>query len=683
MEPGEFLKVTVDLKKMCKKTNEKYWKSKCDEIAKCSCALLNSFGGKLCIIIENQDVTDSEVRLDNVLRALEQRLRGFMSFSWFKKLIKLPKLPSKQFIYEISSSDRVFCMKSHLYLPQLKQVEEIPPPEALEKVRDMSNLPGDGRSHLPTVNQFILDKSIPVTESDSIQFKYLKEEKTKKTRIANRIINKTNKLTMTISAFANHEGGTLLYGITNDGIIKGQWLTEKDKREINAKVSTVIGKMIWREGAIKKNEKWNIEFVPVKDDENNEVASLFIIRIWVKALPGGVFVQPPESYHIGSNNNVEQMSFEDWCSRAIYSVRPLKPVNFPKNVTRIQWSSATSQRHNISIIFQLNDLHNHAMYQKCTELAKSTKNQPNVRGTATELFVMAIESVVAYKRGMMKKAEEIVAEMEQKWKGPGYSEDHNITLFRMLYARSAIQRAKGEYKSSYNFALKAQQVALLIPPGVLTASFFNHVAILEKVLSQQQNDENFEMENSALNHYIKALQHVKASEVENEFVAMIADLEQRIHIFRAITILGRFDEGTDLHHVTPAKIQGAKDDLSCYESLVLDGFFPSKYRKTYSLFARCDLHLAQWYQEHMNQRQPHFQRVGFPIPEEIPNLLKEAYDLASQARELSKNSCFDELYNYANIRLGKITEIMIKVSIALSFPKRVERGQMKNMNGEV
>ena len=683
MEPGEFLVVTVDLEKMCKKTNEKYWKSKCDEIAKYSCALLNSFGGKLCIDIENQNVTNPEVRLDNVLRALEQRLRSFMSLSWLKKLIKLPKIPSKQFIYEISSSERVFCIKSHLYLPQLKQVEEIPPAEALEKVRDMSELPGDDKGHLPTVNQFILDESISVTESDSIQFKYLKEEKTRNTRIANRIVNKTNKLTITISAFANHEGGLLLYGITNDGIVKGQWLTENDKCEIDAKVSTVISKMIWRERAINKNEKWNIEFVPVKDDENNEVASLYVIKIWVKPLPGGVFVQPPETYQIGSNNNVERMSFEDWSSRVIYSVRPLKPVNIPKNVKRIQWSSATSQRCNIHIIFKLNDLQNHAKYKEFAEQANSIKNQPNIPGTATELFVMAIESTVAYKRGMIKKAEEIVAVIKKKLEAPGDIEDRNIAVFRMLYAQSAIQRAKGDYKSSYNFALEAQQVALLIPPGVLTASFFNHVAILEKVLSQQKNEGKFDMENSALNHYIKALQHVKASEVENEFVNMTADLEQRIHIFRAITILGSFNEGTDLHQVTPTKIRGAEDDLSRYETLVIRGFLPSEYRKTYNLLARCDLLLAQWYQQHLNQQQQqNFQLAGFPIPQEIPNRLKEAYGFALEAREISKKCHFDELCRYANFRLGKITEIMIKVSIAFSLPKRVASGRTSiNENG--
>jgi hypothetical protein len=44
------------------------------------------------------------------------------------------------------------------------------------------------------------------------------------------------------------------------------------------------------------------------------------------------------------------------------------------------------------------------------KLAKSIKK--NHVETATELFVMIVESVVAYKRGMMKTAEEIVGKIE-------------------------------------------------------------------------------------------------------------------------------------------------------------------------------------------------------------------------------------------------------------------------------
>jgi hypothetical protein len=168
-------------------------------------------------------------------------------------------------------------------------------------------------------------------------------------------------------------------------------------------------------------------------------------------------------------------------------------------------------------------------------------------------------------------------------------DEHKILEFRLLYAKSAIARAKGDYTSSYKYAKEGQQLADQIQPGVLTAWFFNHVAIVEKFLSLQQQlqgEEYAEMERSALNHYSKALQYAKASSVEQEFTRMIADLKQIIHIFRAITILGDFATGTNLSEVTASNIKAAVIDLGAYKDLVLEGFLPSNYRRTYTVSLR-------------------------------------------------------------------------------------------------
>jgi predicted HTH transcriptional regulator len=258
MEAGDYLEVSVALEQMNKSMNKVYWTSKCEEIVKGVCALLNSFGGKLCINIENQDLVDFENILDKVIKAIEQRLKHFMSLWWLNKLVKMPKIQNKQYVYEISNSDKVFTMKYHLYLPTAKQVEEISPcdHEALEKIIKGMSFSREGvQNHLSRVNQFIFGKSISPTESGSIQFKYLLNEKSKKTTIADRIINKTNKLIITISAFANQSGGHVLYGISNEGIVQGQVLEGKDKSEIEAKVTKEINKMIWKK-AIERGKHW-------------------------------------------------------------------------------------------------------------------------------------------------------------------------------------------------------------------------------------------------------------------------------------------------------------------------------------------------------------------------------------------------------------------------------------------
>jgi hypothetical protein len=678
MEAKDYLEVSVDLERMNKNTNKAYWVSKCDEVVHGVCALLNTFGGKLCIKIENQNVVNLENILDNVLRATEQRLKQFMSLLWFNKLIKMPNIQKKKFVYDVRHHpDKVFTVKYHLYLPTLKQVEEIPPCEDDANIKDMlSNFTEVVQNYPSRVSEFIFGKSVLLTESDSVQFKYVSNEKATSTTIADRIINRCNKLNKTISAFANQSGGQVLYGISNEGIVHGQKLEEKDKREIEAKVTKEINKLIWKDKAMEKGKCWNIEFVPVKDEEKNEIASLFIIKISIEALPGGVFVQQPESYQIGVNKDVELMSFEDWRSRIIYGVRPV-----PANLNRITWSSPKAHRKYFKVIFDLNMLQNEANYDAFNKLARSIKEEHD--GTATELFVMFIESVVAYKRGMMKKADEIIDTIEAALKNRPNIDDHRILEFRLLYAKSAIARANGDYESSYKHAIEGQQVADCIQPGVLTAWFFNHVAIVEKFLSQQQQqqgDDKVEEKKCALTHYIKALQYAKASHIEREFTHMIADLEQRVHLFRAITILGNFATGVNLADVTSSNIKAAENDFVQYSTLVIKGFVPSNYRRAYSLLAECDLRFAQWYRDQRNEQQQQRneqqqqQEQGQEQPQEevykTPKLLKEAYNKALEGRELSKQCRFEELTMYANCRLGRISGMMVKLNFVTALSKR-------------
>ncbi len=312
---------------------------------------------------------------------------------------------------------------------------------------------------------------------------------------------------------------------------------------------------------------------------------------------------------------------------------------------------------------------------RLTSFARSIKEKHD--GTATELFVMFIESVVAYKRGMMKTADEIIDRIEAALENRPNIDDHRILEFRLLYAKSAIARAKGDYKSSYKYAIEGQQVADCIQPGVLTAWFFNHVAIVEKFLSQQQQqqgDDKVEKKKCALTHYIKALQYAKASHIEQEFTHMIADLEQRVHLFRAITILGNFAKGVNLADVTPSNIKAAEDDFVRYSTLVIKGFVPSNYRRAYSLLAECDLRFAQWCQQQRNEQQQQQQQQRQEQPQEevykTPKLLKEAYNKALEGRELSKQCRFEELTMYANCRLGRISEMIVKLNFVTTLSKR-------------
>lgn len=146
-------------------------------------------------------------------------------------------------------------MKYNLYLPTLKQVEEIPPhqPNALKRIREMCNISTkSAEDDLSQLSGFIFSKSLLVTESDRLQFKCVVSGKSKRTTISDRVVAKGNKLIKTVSAFANHSGGHVLFGISNDGKVQGQHISENEKREVEAKVTKEVSKLIWVQKAILK-----------------------------------------------------------------------------------------------------------------------------------------------------------------------------------------------------------------------------------------------------------------------------------------------------------------------------------------------------------------------------------------------------------------------------------------------
>ena len=102
--------------------------------------------------------------------------------------------------------------------------------------------------------------------------------------------------------------------------------------------------------------------------------------------------------------------------------------------------------------------------------------------------------------------------------------------------------------------------------------------------------------------------------------------------------------------------------ISEKQHLTLQGFKETKYRKIYHLLALSDLVLCRWWQ----QRQQQINDDSC----ETPYLLKEAFDYATEAKELSTKFYFQELTNHARYRLAVIIETMLKLKVSsLRHPK--------------
>ena len=150
----------------------------------------------------------------------------------------------------------------------------------------------------------------PVTR----KFKRLKDKKfysTKKS-VADCFSLDEYEVLQHVSAFANHQGGELYYGIDSDKIVDGEILKKNEIKCIQQTVKEKIESMVWPRhvNADEIHKFWKIFFLTVSHEKSN-VYSRYVIKISVDPCPGGVFIQEPESYYVVSNS-VVKLPFSSW-----------------------------------------------------------------------------------------------------------------------------------------------------------------------------------------------------------------------------------------------------------------------------------------------------------------------------------------------------------------------------------
>ena len=160
--------------------------------------------------------------------------------------------------------------------------------------------------------QFLRGQRIKTpTTSDTVMFKMLKENKfyTSKTNVAHRITLDQNELLKYVSAFANHTGGELYYGIDTNGTVLGERFDQVERDMIQEEVEKKIASMVWSKHAKEFPKFCKISFLPVRHSY-----SCFVIKISVERFPGAVFVKDPESYYV-VRNRVMKLPFFKWIAR--------------------------------------------------------------------------------------------------------------------------------------------------------------------------------------------------------------------------------------------------------------------------------------------------------------------------------------------------------------------------------
>ena len=117
-----------------------------------------------------------------------------------------------------------------------------------------------------------------------------------------------------MSAFANGNGGAIVLGVSDDGVVKGVNLEEDSTDTIEMKVDALIRKMEWPTSVNPtQGQHWDLKFSPVEGKEN-----YYIIVIYVASCVSGcVFAKPPESFEYrpcegSSEGKIHHLEFNEW-----------------------------------------------------------------------------------------------------------------------------------------------------------------------------------------------------------------------------------------------------------------------------------------------------------------------------------------------------------------------------------
>ena len=639
---------TICPTKISVKTEKTYKAKKMTEILNIIVALLNSGGGKLVLSYER---SPPPTHIMDCVRMIEQKLEMLIGCAKMVSKIRKSSYPNR-IDFLVMASDGLITLNYNLYLPTKAQVLAVPstdPPEELKNVIDGQN--SLACKELSSCKEdFFKGQYVGFEEDVDVQFKSLKAGATKCVTLADRVVNKSNKLASYVSAFANHKGGHVYYGINDNGIVEGEEVSNKD--EIIKKVNNAINKLIWPDHCCKpkRGQEWDIFFVPVKNNEGEEIPTIFVIVIAVACCSGGVFVNVPESYHI-VHGNVKPMSLKVWKTKlsasAISSATednqplatsdrvgkqtPACPVQVPTVPTHLApqtnskdescsdvskqfdapsvylnacclalqqrstlqpsqgpshiWSSVKNRDSFISLTTMLVKFRNNDNMTDFHRLSNWFKeNRP--KSNACVVAVKAEKIAVAYKNHQFQKADHLLEKLDELVQK--FVKDASMLESRVLYLKSRVKRAKGNFEQSYEIATAGLQKVQLIQPGFISVWSYLNAAFLANVLSNRERDDNkceaLRKEERMFLEWAQrdalTLKHVPAEMI---------DLEQKLHIYQAMSFLGcplTGEASNGPHHVTqPEDLKNA--------SLHLDEVYKlgelTHFRMIQCLFVKSDL----------------------------------------------------------------------------------------------
>ena len=273
---------------------------------------------------EGKETEDFDKKLEEELRELNQESNVQRVGSYIDK---------RRYVFVKTTSDLV-TRKLHAYKPgktdtiSIKSASDLK--DILEsKARNITNLRKQFQS-------FKYKEVCKQTESKRLQFKHISPGRRGGSKSLAEAVVDQNKFSRYVSAFANCNGGLIVYGVTDkERTVLGTKVSEKDHEEVRKKIHlklTAPDKMHWcqvQDGKLQpitpcQDKHWRVEFIDIDGAPNGE--QIIIVTVY-RLRKGIVFTQQPECYMPpnfvdGNFEHCRRLSFSEWCSRLYQHLYP-------------------------------------------------------------------------------------------------------------------------------------------------------------------------------------------------------------------------------------------------------------------------------------------------------------------------------------------------------------------------
>ncbi|KAI8783794.1 schlafen family member 13 [Biomphalaria glabrata] len=308
-----------------------------EQILQYSCALLNSGGGILRMKNIDCNCGTQSKSLDMWWSGMESNLATILSGDDICNYFDFVGNYDDEYFYLfVKSAEHLCTVDYNCRLPTDTATHCVTYKSAVKlcstlgSSKSLSALPP-----IPTSFEYGQIEESLKQEGKQIQFKFLTtdNELTKRT-LPEKVSFYCSRY---ISAFANHEGGHIYFGIEDStAAVLGEEMNESDEARCTNLIQVKMKSIIWGDTRFSalKGVHWDIKFVPIFHCPNQQRRKVIVVSVC--KMFGGVFTSCPESYMITKvlqsdshypKYGIRRLEFDEWKAELLNQSRDVKSLH--------------------------------------------------------------------------------------------------------------------------------------------------------------------------------------------------------------------------------------------------------------------------------------------------------------------------------------------------------------------